>query len=341
MLFLRRLFILLAVFVVLLCSSQLSYASNLQHLTGTTMGQSYRISWPANELPSEQFPKLKRSLSGTLTAIDGTMSTWREQSELSRINATKHDQAIQLTEHTAVVIKKALLVGKQTDGALDITIGPLLKLWGFGPHKSNTTPSASQLQRVSHYVGLDKIELKDKQLRKLDPRVELDLSAIAKGYGVDMAAAVLERYGIENYLVEIGGEVRAKGTADNAKPWQVAVNQPAVYSQTTAAVLTIADHAVATSGDYRQFYNDQGGQRYSHIVDPKTGDAKIRDVASATVIATDCASADGLATALMVMGIDKAMAFAEQQQIPALLIGANDGEFSLHYSSAMNKFISP
>ncbi|QIZ78111.1 FAD:protein FMN transferase [Ferrimonas lipolytica] len=311
----------------------------LRQFQGYTMGQEYEINWRDNGLEQQQLKQLKQSIKGTFNGIDGTMSTWRQQSELSRFNQLEHVNQVSISDHTATVIERALELGQLTSGALDITVAPLMKLWGFGANNSTQAPTRQQQLQVLEYTGLDKIELDHNQLKKRDKRVQLDLSSIAKGYGVDMVGKVLERYGINHYMIEVGGEIRTKGQPIPGQDWQVSISQPAIFSDESALTLNLSGHSIATSGDYRQFFSDANGQRYSHIIDPVSGSAKVRDVASATVIADDCTSADGLATALMVMGIDKALAFAEQQQLPVLLIAAKEGQFTLHRSSHLNQFI--
>ncbi|WOT05397.1 FAD:protein FMN transferase [Shewanella youngdeokensis] len=310
--------------------------ASVQQFSGRTMGQEFHINWYVPNNVSVDNVKLKQSVRGTLNGLNGIFSTWKDNSELSRFNQLKHTQPVSISPQLSSVISKAIELNEQTNGALDITVEPLIKLWGFGPHHSGAIPSQEELQQVLQYTGVKHIQLEDDMLRKLEPRVQLDLSAIAKGYAVDRIGEVLERYGIHRYMVEIGGEIVTKG-----QPWQIAVQQPAIFSTKSVLTLSLSGKAVATSGDYRQFYSDQHKQRYSHIVDPRTGSAKVRDIASVTVIADDCATADGFATALMVLGAKEALALAEAKKLPVLLITpAGDDQFTLHQSSYLKPFIN-
>lgn len=275
-----------------------------------------------------------------LNRFDAELSMFNEKSTLSRFN--HHDtSAFSLEEHPWVqeVVSKSLAIHSLTDGAFDITVAPLVNAWGFGFTKSATITPA-YLDSLMAFVGSDKLTLNGQILRKADPRVQLDASAIAKGYACDVVAACLEKQGITNYLVEIGGEMVLKGKNPKGSDWRVGINSPEDDSTSTHLDwdqrLVLTDHSLATSGNYRRFYI-KDGRRYAHTIDPKTGYPVQHTLLSATVIADDCLTADALATAFMVMGVDKALPLAEQlPDVEALFIcaGPNDSLYTQTTSGA-------
>jgi thiamine biosynthesis lipoprotein len=230
-----------------------------------------------------------------------------------------------------------------TEGRFDPTVGPLVNLWGFGPEKDKAKPDAGQVKDALARIGFERIQLKQCSATKL-AAVELDFSAIAKGYAVDIASAMLKDKGLDYHLVEIGGEIKgSNGTGANGetrKPWIIGIERPRDAQERSAvAALELRDHAVATSGDYRN-YHVVDGARYSHTIDPKTGHPVTHHLASVTVIMNDCASADALATGFNVIGPERSMAIAEQEGIALYLIVYGESGFSVRYSSAFKAFLS-
>lgn len=266
--------------------------------SGMVFGTTYSITYQYHE-------NLKSDIEDVMQQVDNSLSPFNKSSVITAINnntSTKADNY--LTE----VFTLAQTVNKETDGAFDITVAPLVNAWGFG-FRSGTRPTETQIDSLLTIVGQEKVTLKDGEIIKSDPRIMLDCSAIAKGFGVDKVAEFLAGKGIENYLVEIGGEISARGKNSRGTEWNIGVTKPVDDSlsinQENQAVLQITDKAMATSGNYRNFYYE-GGKKYAHTINPHTGKPAQSDILSATVIAQSCAVADAYATAFMVLGSEKA-----------------------------------
>ena len=266
--------------------------------SGMVFGTTYSITYQYHE-------NLKSDIEGVMQQVDNSLSPFNKSSVITAINnntSTKADKY--LTE----VFTLAQTVNKETDGAFDITVAPLVNAWGFG-FRSGTRPTDAQTDSLLAIVGQEKVTLKDGEIIKSDPRIMLDCSAIAKGFGVDKVAEFLAGKGIENFLVEIGGEISARGKNSRGTEWNIGVTKPVDDSlsinQENQAVLQITDKAMATSGNYRNFYYE-GGKKYAHTINPHTGKPAQSDILSATVIAQTCAVADAYATAFMVLGSEKA-----------------------------------
>lgn len=266
--------------------------------SGMVFGTTYSITYQYHE-------NLKSDIEDVMQQVDNSLSPFNKSSVITAINnntSTKADNY--LTE----VFTLAQTVNKETDGAFDITVAPLVNAWGFG-FRSGTRPTEAQIDSLLTIVGQEKVTLKDGEIIKSDPRIMLDCSAIAKGFGVDKVAEFLADKGIKNYLVEIGGEISARGKNSRGTEWNIGVTKPVDDSlsinQENQAVLQITDKAMATSGNYRNFYYE-GGKKYAHTINPHTGKPAQNDILSATVIAQSCAVADAYATAFMVLGSEKA-----------------------------------
>ena len=266
--------------------------------SGMVFGTTYSITYQYHE-------NLKSDIEDVMQQVDNSLSPFNKSSVITAINnntSTKADNY--LTE----VFTLAQTVNKETDGAFDITVAPLVNAWGFG-FRSGTRPTEAQIDSLLTIVGQEKVTLKDGEIIKSDPRIMLDCSAIAKGFGVDKVAEFLAGKGIKNYLVEIGGEISARGKNSRGTEWNIGVTKPVDDSlsinQENQAVLQITDKAMATSGNYRNFYYE-GGKKYAHTINPHTGKPAQSDILSATVIAQLCAVADAYATAFMVLGSEKA-----------------------------------
>ena len=266
--------------------------------SGMVFGTTYSITYQYHE-------NLKSDIEDVMQQVDNSLSPFNKSSVITAINnntSTKADKY--LTE----VFTLAQTVNKETDGAFDITVAPLVNAWGFG-FRSGTRPTDTQTDSLLAIVGQEKVTLKDGEIIKSDPRIMLDCSAIAKGFGVDKVAEFLAGKGIENFLVEIGGEISARGKNSRGTEWNIGVTKPVDDSlsinQENQAVLQITNKAMATSGNYRNFYYE-GGKKYAHTINPHTGKPAQSDILSATVIAQTCAVADAYATAFMVLGSEKA-----------------------------------
>jgi thiamine biosynthesis lipoprotein len=222
----------------------------------------------------------------------------------------------------AGLVARAQSFSELSDGAFDVTVGPLVNLWGFGPDAHPfRIPDQQTIEETRSRVGHDKLDVRDQPpaLRKAHPELYVDLSAIAKGYGVDQIAGLLDRLGVTAYLAEIGGELKAKGTKSGDQPWRIAIERPDATSRTVYRIVALEDDAMATSGDYRNFY-EQDGRIYSHTIDPGTGRPVAHALASVTVITEDCATADALATTFLVLGPERGLSLAESLDVGAFFV---------------------
>lgn len=280
--------------------------SRLTEWGGLTMGPiTYKVIVAAgSELDVDS---LKIQVAATLERINARMSTYQPESEVSRFNRSESTEWFEVSPETAKVVARAQELSRDSGGAFDTTVKPLVELWNFGAGRGEfTLPSAERIAEVKAGIGWEKLQvrLEPPALQKSDPRIQLDLSAIAKGYAVDAVAADLRSARVEHYFVEIGGEAVARGAKPDGQPWRVGVERPQDLGQSVQRVVELRDQAIATSGDYRNFAIVDG-QRYSHEIDPATGSPIRNQVASATILAADCMTADGLATAAMVLGPEK------------------------------------
>ncbi|GHD45039.1 thiamine biosynthesis lipoprotein [Marinobacter persicus] len=309
-------------------------------ISGGIFGTRYHINVVLHE-DEERLRNLASGIQEELQSVDQAMSTWKDDSELSRFNQ-KSDQS-QWTEVSGPlfeVLSEARRIAEMTDGALDITIGPVVNLWGFGPDaRPETVPGEDALTRALAETGWQHLELDaGRQAIRSEIPLYLDLSAIAKGYGVDVVARYLDKQGVAAYLVEVGGEVRVNGRKPDGSAWKLAVEQPVENGREVNRIVALESQAMATSGDYRNYYESEG-QRYSHTIDPKTGRPIQHRLASVTVISESSMTADGLATAFNVMGHERAMALATRENIPAyFIVRAEDGGFESHQTPAFGSY---
>ncbi|WP_439234790.1 FAD:protein FMN transferase [Lonepinella koalarum] len=315
-------------------------------LTGKTMGTTYHIKYIDDGKVSQKVEQAHEQIEVILKQVNDQMSTYIPTSELSRFNQnTQINQPIEISPELGKVITESLRLNKLTDGALDVTVGPLVNLWGFGPDKRlDKEPSQQELNECLALVGINKLKLTQSaekfSLEKSIPELYIDLSSIAKGYGVDQVADYLETIGTQNYLVEIGGEIRAKGKNAEQKSWQIAIEQPNLDgSRTIQQVIGLDNIGMATSGDYRNYF-EQDGVRYSHEIDPKTGYPVQHHLASITVLHPSAMTADGLSTGLFVLGEEKALEIAEQQGIAILMIIKTDNGFETKTSSKFTSLLA-
>jgi thiamine biosynthesis lipoprotein len=298
-------------------------------LQGKTMGTTYNIKVVVDgkTVVNNKMNDLQAGIDALLKQLNQEMSTYIATSELSLFNKSRSLEPAEISIGLQRVVKEALRLGELSGGKLDVTVGPLVNLWGFGPqYRPETIPSEEQLVAAHARVGLDKLKLVGNKLNKTIPDVYVDLSTIAKGYGVDLVAEYIEQQGIDNYLVEIGGEMRLKGFKHTGELWHVAIERPVDTERSVQQVIIPKDNAVATSGDYRIYY-EFDGQRFSHIIDPDTGQPIDHKLVSVTVIHPSSMTADGLSTAMMVMGEERALAFAERNSLAAYIISKNENGF--------------
>ncbi|MCW9715715.1 FAD:protein FMN transferase [Avibacterium sp. 21-594] len=312
---------------------------------GKTMGTTYHIKYITEE-GSQSVTDTHEGIEHILKDVNDKMSTYIPTSELSRFNQNRQvNTPIEISADLAKVIGEAIRLNKVTQGALDVTVGPLVNLWGFGPEKRvEKAPSQQQLDERRAWVGIEKLKLSESAgkfyLEKTVPELYVDLSSIAKGFGVDQVADYLESLGIGNYMVEIGGEIRVKGNNSENKPWQIAIEKPTFDgSRSVEQVVGLHNLAMATSGDYR-IYFEENGVRYSHEIDPQTGRPIQHHLASITVLAPSSMTADGLSTGLFVLGEAKALDIAEQQKLAVYLIIKTEKGFEVKMSSAFKQLIN-
>lgn len=323
--------VLLAVFI-LACAPA---GPDQVHLQGRTMGTTYNVKY----LESEGIPTataLQAEIDAMLVDVNKLMSTYDPDSELSQFNRWDSSEPFALSGETLNVMAEAKRLGKMSQGVLDVTVGPLVNLWGFGPEAvPETVPSAALIEQTREKTGLNKLVLLEGAASKQQPDLYVDLSTIAKGYGVDRLATLLASYDIKNYIVEIGGEMRVAGVKSTGKPWVIAVEKPVTDERAVQKLFTVGNNAIATSGDYRNYY-ERDGVRYSHLIDPRTGFPINHNLVAVTVVHPSSMTADGLATALNVMGKDEALALANANNIAVLLITKEQGVFKEYTSTAFD-----
>lgn len=305
---------------------------HLSEFRGLTMGGTFsvKIVTPKDELETPGLHDVDRALRSSLDRIEGLMSTWDRDSELSRFNRSTSLQPFPVSPETFEVFKWSIDVGTLTGGALDVTIGPLVDAWGFGPAgPRNALPSNEEIARLREATGLDRIELNPAALtvRKTRPEVRCDLSSIVPGYAADRLAAVLADRRFTDFLIDVGGEVRTRGRNEAGAPWQVGVERPVLHGDAIQRLVPISDLAITTAGDYRK-YREVGGQRVAHILDPRTGRPLTHRLASVTVIDPLAVRADAFDTALMVLGMDEGFALATRLNLAALFIERTGEGFS-------------
>ncbi len=308
-------------------------------VTGVAMGTSYSVK-VVDAAQSLDRAALAEDVAECLETVNQQMSTYRDDSELSRFNAAAADQWFSLSPSTYRVLKEAEHTHEITGGAFDPTVGPLVKLWNFGPGRQATdrVPSDEQIATARAAVGMQHVELRAEPpaARKDLAAVYLDLSAIAKGYAVDQVAELLNAQGITDYMVEVGGEVRTRGHNAENLPWQIAIERPTSGSRTIQRVIAMRDRALATSGDYRNYFEIEGA-RYCHILDPRSGRPVSHRLASVSVLSDSCMTADALATALFVLGPEEAFAWAKRENLAVLLLVKSDHGFDEWVTPAMQK----
>lgn len=313
---------------------------------GKTMGTTYHVKYIDDgkvQLPRAE--EVQKQLDGLLKTVNDEMSTYQKDSEISQFNHnTEANQPFAISKDFAKVVQEAIRLNKVTNGALDVTVGPLVNLWGFGPDKRlNKVPSEAQIAERAAVVGIDKFSLVTGDRPTLTKSVKglyLDLSSIAKGFGVDKLAERLEQLGVSSYLVEIGGELRGKGNNLQGHPWRIAIEQPNfAQGESVQIIAPLHNLGMATSGNYRNYFEDENGNRMSHIIDPSKLSPVSHNLASITVLAPTTMTADGLSTGLFVLGPEKALSIAEKEKLAVFLIIKKGDNFETQMSSEFKKLI--
>jgi len=327
----------LLVLVVLLLAG-CEAAREYDRLEGATMGTYYRVTALC---PGVGGATLQRQLETELERVNAQMSTYQPDSELMRFNGTPTGEWVPASSELMTVITTAKEISRWSEGAFDVTVSALVNLWGFGPGgRISKRPSEETIAAVRKHLGYQHLELDPaaQSMRRLAPST-VDLSAIAKGHAVDRLGLLLEKQGCGDYLVDIGGEVRGEGLSPSGRLWRVGVEVPDPGQVGgVQKILALDSMAVATSGDYRNFL-DLAGERYSHTLDPRTGYPVQHDLASVTVVHPSAMWADGLATALNVLGPEEGFELAEQRQLAAFFLIRRPNGFEERYTSAMQKYL--
>jgi thiamine biosynthesis lipoprotein len=303
---------------------------------GETMGTGYSVKI-SGRVSRKRLARLLLEIESALTEVNRQMSTWDPESEISRFNHSESTELFTCSPELLQVVGRALELSETTKGAFDPTLQPLLNVWGFGSEaEDHRIPTDHEIELVRKKTGWEKVSISGSGLMKSETELSLALGAIAKGYGVDAVAFVMKRNGLENWFIEIGGEVVVNGTNAEGVPWRIGIQNPTTnpMDQSLRGIIHLQSGAIATSGDYRN-YIEEDGQLFSHILDPRTGHTVLSDTASVSVHAGNCMDADGIATALFVMGHEQGLRWVEEQSgVEALfLIRTGDGEIIQKISS--------
>ena len=302
------------------------------------MGTTYNVKFVSIDAVDKL--ELTQQIEQSLIDINLLMSTYIQDSELSRFNQWKSIKPFPMSATTLKVLNEAKRLSDMSEGMLDVTVGPLVNLWGFGPKSQPVKiPTEALINMTKKLVGIDKLTIGPSWASKAEPALYVDLSTIAKGYAVDQLAELLGTHAITNYLVEIGGEMRLSGVKASGTPWKIAIEKPETEQRAVQKIISIGTNAVATSGDYRNYY-ESDGVRYSHLINPNTGYPISHNLVSVTVVHPSSMTADGLATALNVMGKEKALALAETFNIAVLLITKEKDSFTEYTSAKFEQLVT-
>lgn len=307
----------------------------IHKISGEAQGTTWHITYI-----SENPRKHKPAIDSILRELDMSLSTWVKSSIISRINRNEKD--VFIDPYFRDVFIKSMEVSDKTQGLFDVTVGPLVNAWGFGP-VNKLERDHLPLDSLRNFVGYKMLKLEDGQIIKARPEINIDFNAIAQGYSVDVLAAYLDKQEIKNYLVELGGELIAKGSK-NKKSWTVGIDQPDEQQRTQRklqAVIELINRALATSGNYRKFY-EEDGEKYAHIIDPRTGYPAKQNILSATVLADDAMTADAYATAFMIMGLDRSKDFLQGNKdlnLDAFFVYAENGKWKTFKSEGLKNLI--
>lgn len=306
-------------------------------LEGSTMGTYYRVQYRQ----TEQCAVAKNEVDTLLVTFNQSLSTYIPSSEISAFNQARAESWVSLSPRLSGVLQAALQIWRESNGAFDVTIGPLVNLWGFGPAEVVELPTAASLRQAARWVGMQQLQFdwaNSAALKKID-EVYVDLSALAKGLGVDEVADYLVASGCDDFMVDIGGEMRTLGNNPSGRLWRIGVERPVLGQRgLIQKVLAVSGYGIATSGDYRNF-RQVDGVRVDHVIDPRSGRPADNRVASVTVIHPQAQFADAYATTIMVLGVDEGMALAERLNIPVLIVEKSaDDTFVERYTDSMRPF---
>lgn len=314
---------------ILILRKQAPYQTNQGLIFGTT----YKITYQSDD-------NLKDEIETELQKVDYSLSPFNKKSTITAIN---NNTSLKADTMFTQVFNLSKQISDETGGAFDITVAPLVNAWGFG-FKNSVLPDSAQVDSLLQFIGINKINLVNGEIVKTDSRITLDCSAVAKGFGVDCVARLLDRKGVKNYMIEIGGELVMKGQNASMQPWHIGINKPIddslAVNQELQTVLEISNASMATSGNYRNYYY-KDGKKFAHTIDPRTGYPVQHNILSATVIADNCATADAYATAFMVLGLDSARAICNSHdELDAYLIYSDEnGKMQIFYTDGMKKYL--
>ncbi|PTQ69946.1 FAD:protein FMN transferase [Pseudomonas sp. GV071] len=320
---------------VLVCLLLVGCGPQVAEFGGPTMGSHYTLKYVAGEHTPAQ-AEVQAQVERVLAEVDQQFSTWRADSDLSRFNALPAGSCAAMPAPVRELVIFANTLWEDSDGAFDITVEPLMNLWGFGPQsRGQQVPSAEQIVAAKGLVGQAYLRIDGEQLCK-DIALQLDLNSIVAGYTVDRIAALLGTLGIDSYLLDVTGELKAAGHKPDGTPWKIAIEAPRDDVQVAEQVLALDGWGVSTSGDYHNYF-ERNGQRYSHTLDPRTGAPISHQLAEVTVLDRSTLRADGLSTLLMVLGPERGFAFAEERGIAALFVSRTASGFSSRATAAFSR----
>ncbi len=310
----------------------------LEVLEGATMGTTFTIRY-VSETTSTEPHEIERLIELELDTVNQQMSTYLPDSEISLFSASRSTDWFAVSAETAQVVELAQQISEISHGAFDVTVAPLVNLWGFGPGKQAAgVPSESEIEAARACVGYQQLEVRldPPAVKKAIPELQIDLSAIAKGHGVDRVGLVLSKNGIQNYFVEIGGEIVTRGTRQDGKPWRVGIESPQREKRSIQMILELSNAAIATSGNYRNYF-EYNEQYYSHTIDPETGRPVIHPLVSASVVADNCMLADAIATCMMVLGHNEGLKVANERGWMVMLFHDEGGKLLTTTSDTFSK----
>jgi len=330
------------------CTTDQNHKDTLVSISGATMGTVYRIKIATPKIPQEKLSHLGNTIKESLDVIDSQMNHFDETSQISRFNLSKANEPFTMGHEFSEVLRIAMEISRNTGGALDVTLAPLVRLWGFGTSTSNShsPPDDTLIQTTLANTGMHHLRFADEHtLFKDIDALELDLSAVAKGYAVDQLAETLQDMGYTHFMIEIGGEIRVSGLNLNQEQWSIGIHEPnqeSALANVTHQTLVLTNKSIATSGNYQNYFEYEG-ERYTHVIDPKTGWPVPQTLMSITVIAQDCATADAAATALMVLGEIQGLRWVESRVDLEALFLAKDPSGSLKetMSSGFEQYLKP
>jgi thiamine biosynthesis lipoprotein len=302
-------------------------------MEGGAQGTSFHITYQAKKSYTHE-------IDSVLKAFDQSLSAWEPNSILSRIN--RNDSTVVVDEMVTRVYNKALEVNKASDGMFDITVGPLVKAWGFY-NKTHAVHDSARIQQLLKFVGMEKIHLEKGKIRKDNDSIVLDVNAIAQGYSVDVVSDFLEKHAVKNYCVEIGGELKTSGKNSEGNKWRVGIDKPVdgsmVPGNQLQTIIELSNKAMATSGDYRKFIIENG-VKYAHHLNPKTGYPAKNTLLSATVVTDDCITADAYGTACMVLGLEKCVGLLKEKGLDGYLIYSDEnGNLQTYITENLKRMI--